>query len=475
MGKTYRTLVLKYDVSKLPPEEAGKIPALLKVQEEFRNWATEWAKSGGSLHPPERRLKYFAERFIHAAKALDWLKEIKKSGIEVKKLRPPLFFDIQLRLNDEKDIGRGVLVDLSKREVKIRRLGIIVLRLNNKVIEWILNRIKEGGKLVMAAVWVGRNRRSHAVKLYIALVFRREIAPMEAKRLLVIDVNALHNGLAWAVVEGERLVERGILRPNISKILHLQKVMAKLESICAKEDRSCDEAMAVKSRIWRLLRSWEDEAVKKIVRLALQYKAAIVIDVPDDNSVKELKEGGYKAEKKVFLNFGRIRRRLQGLAEWYGIPFREERLYSTVCPRCGRKMEELPNRRVRCACGFSAHRDEVPVYWAQKRFRELITPSFSSSSAVLLRWAVEKGVRKKGGGHSPSHIVKNGSRMPRLAYFSTSFSAFFFDHRFLQLLATALTSTATPSLNKIALVIATWSSPNLAAAHAKNNAGSAVA
>jgi len=397
MGKTYRTLVLKYDVSKLPPEEAGKIPALLKVQEEFRNWATEWAKSGGSLHPPERRLKYFAERFIHAAKALDWLKEIKKSGIEVKKLRPPLFFDIQLRLNDEKDIGRGVLVDLSKREVKIRRLGIIVLRLNNKVIEWILNRIKEGGKLVMAAVWVGRNRRSHAVKLYIALVFRREIAPMEAKRLLVIDVNALHNGLAWAVVEGERLVERGILRPNISKILHLQKVMAKLESICAKEDRSCDEAMAVKSRIWRLLRSWEDEAVKKIVRLALQYKAAIVIDVPDDNSVKELKEGGYKAEKKVFLNFGRIRRRLQGLAEWYGIPFREERLYSTICPICGAKMEELPNRRVRCQCGFSAHRDEVPIYWAQRRFRELITPSFSSSSAVLLRWAVEKGVRKKGG------------------------------------------------------------------------------
>jgi len=221
------------------------------------------------------------------------------------------------------------------------------------------------------------------MRLRVALTFRREIAPMEAERLLVVDVNALHNGLAWAVVEGERIVEKGVLKPNISKILHLQKVIAKLDSVCAEKDERCGEAMAVKSRIWRLLREWEDEAAKKIVGLARQYKAAVVVDMPNDESMRELKEGGYASEKKVFLNFGRIRRRLQGLAEWYGVPYREERLYSTVCPRCGRKMEELPNRRVRCACGFEAHRDEVPALWAMKRFPDLITPSFSSSSAVL--------------------------------------------------------------------------------------------
>jgi putative transposase len=141
--------------------------------------------------------------------------------------------------------------------------------------------------------------------------------------------------------------------------------------------------MATQSRIWRLLRTWEDETAKKIVGLARQYKAAVVVDVPNDESMRELKEGGYKAERKAFLNLGRIRRRLRGLAEWYGVPYREERLYSTVCPICGAKMEELPNRRVKCQCGFEAHRDEVPFRWAQKRFRELTTPSFSSSSAVL--------------------------------------------------------------------------------------------
>jgi putative transposase len=166
----------------------------------------------------------------------------------------------------------------------------------------------------------------------------------------------------------------------------LQKVMAKLDSVCAKKDEVCDEASAVKSRIWRMLRAWEDEAVEKLVCLALQYKATVIVDIPNDESVRELKESGYAAERKIFLNFGRMRRRLQGLAEWYGVPYREERLYSTVCPRCGIKMEGLPGRRVRCVvCGFEAHRDEVPALWAVKRFHGLTTPSFSSSSAVLRR------------------------------------------------------------------------------------------
>jgi putative transposase len=66
MGTAYRTLVLRYDLLRLPPEVAGKIPKLLKVQEEFRRWATEWTKSGGSLPLPEHNpLKYFANEFLY--------------------------------------------------------------------------------------------------------------------------------------------------------------------------------------------------------------------------------------------------------------------------------------------------------------------------------------------------------------------------------------------------------------------------
>jgi putative transposase len=469
MERAYRTLVLKYDLLKLPPEVAEKVSALLKVQEEFRRWATEWLR--GKAEKPERNpLKYFVVEFLYAGKALDWLYGV-KNGATPKRLKPPLIFNAQLRLDKEKDFSRGVFVDIPKREVKVRRWGgTLVLPLGDKAVNWILARVEEGGKLVLAAVWVGPSKRNRVARLHVALVFRREVVPMQPRRLLVIDLNALHNGLAWAVVEEGRIVEKNILRPHVSKILHLQKVMAKLDSVCAEKDEACGEASAVKSRTWRMLRAWEDEAVKKLVRLALQYKATVIVDIPNDGSVRELKKSGYTAERKIFLNFGRIRRRLRGLAEWYGVPYREERLYSTVCPRCGRKMEELSNRRVRCVvCGFEVHRDVVPALWAVKRFLELATPSFSSSSAASLLWKL-----KKGSGYSPSCLVRNGSHTPRFLYFSTSFSAFFFVHRFFQLLAVALTSTATPSSSRSALVTATWSSPNLTAAHARKSDGSAV-
>jgi putative transposase len=134
----------------------------------------------------------------------------------------------------------------------------------------------------------------------------------------------------------------------------------------------------LKSKLWRLWRQWTIEAAKKIVKLAIQYKAAVVVDKPIHESIRELKEGErVRPSAKKYLNVGRFTKRLRELCEWYGVPYREERLYSTICPVCGSKMEELPNRRMRCQCGFEANRDDVPVLWAQKRFREIL-PLFST-------------------------------------------------------------------------------------------------
>ena len=387
MGNAYRTLLLKFSL--LDVDE--KVSALLKVQEEFRRWATRWALDKNMPLPEHKPLKYFATWFIYGGGMLDWLKNLRKNGVKVKKMRPPLVFNAQLRLGKERDVGNGVLVDVANQQIRIRKWSgkkgqSIVLPLGDKAVKWILARVKEGGKLALVAVWIGASRRSRAAKLHVALIFRREVAPMRIKRLLVIDFNALHNGVSYAVVEEKRIVVKGVMRPNVSGILHLQKVASRLDAICAKKDKACEEVAAVKSRIWRLLRSWEDEAVKKLVRLAHQYKTAIIVDVPEDGSIRELKEGIYYApEKKIFLNFGRIRKKLKHLAEWHGMPYREQRLYSTICPRCGAKMKEVPNRRVKCDCGFEANRDEVPALWAAKRFHELATPSFSFSFAVLRR------------------------------------------------------------------------------------------
>jgi len=295
--------------------------------------------------------------------------------------RPPLVFNAQLRLNSERDASRGVFVDVPRREVRIRRWGggTIVLPLSEEDVKWIEQRVGEGAALAFAMAWVGRSRRSRTVALYVALAFRREVTQMMPKRLLVVDFNALHNGVVWAAVEEKRILQRGVLRPHIYKIIRLQREISQLDSLCAKKGnpRTCRQARATKSRLWRLLRSWEDEAAKKIVQLALRYKAAIVADVPLDESMRELKEGRYSAEKKAFLNFGCLRRRIRELAEWHGVAYREERLYSTICPVCGAKMKEVPDRRVKCQCGFKAHRDEVPALWTVKRYKELL-PSFST-------------------------------------------------------------------------------------------------
>jgi len=159
----YRILVLKYDLLRLP-EVAEKVSALLRVQEEFRRWADGWAKSGGKEPPPERNpLKYFAERFIHGAKSLDWLKGLKKNGTEVRDARPPLIFDAQLRLNNEKDVSRGVFVDLLFRQIKIRkwsgqRGNVIVLPLSESAVKWILKR-GAGGRKIDVGHGVGREEQ----------------------------------------------------------------------------------------------------------------------------------------------------------------------------------------------------------------------------------------------------------------------------------------------------------------------------
>jgi putative transposase len=387
----YRALVLKYDLNRL--EAAEKVSALLKVQEEFRRWATEWALSGGKEPMPERiPLRHFANWFIYAGSTFDWLRGVKKSGVEVKKMRPPLIFNVQLRLGKERDVGSGVLVDVQKREVRIRkwsgqRGNTIALPLGENAVKWIMERVREGGKLVMTAIWVGRSRRNQATKLYVALLFRRKVPPMETKRLLVIDLNALHNGISWAVVEEERIVTKGILRPDVSRITHLQKVATRLDSLCAEKDEICDKAMATNSRMWRLLRNWEDEASKKLVSLAIQYKAMIVVDIPKDRSIRALKKGNYSSRRKIMLNFGHLRKRLKGLAEWYGVQYREKRLYSTICPRCGGKMKVMTNRHVKCTCGFETHRDEVPFHWAMKLYKQLVSfsnPYFSTPGAVTV-------------------------------------------------------------------------------------------
>jgi len=116
MKRVYRTLLLKYRIDKLPPETAEKTAQLLKIRREFQKWAEEWAK-GGAQMPKQNPLKYFAVEFRQAAGALNWLREHTAKH----SFKPPLVFNAQLRLGNERDASRGMFVDVPKREVRIRK------------------------------------------------------------------------------------------------------------------------------------------------------------------------------------------------------------------------------------------------------------------------------------------------------------------------------------------------------------------
>ena len=375
----YRTLRIRRKVEEILPE---LLQRFVEVQQQFRKWATEWYLSGFKAPIPEKNpFKYFAHKLKFA------LKLIPTNGLKNDEWRVPLPFNAQLRLANERDTSRGVLVDLPKREVRIRKWGgePIVVKLKESSAKWILERVREGGKLKLAYAWVGRVKRSNLATFNVVLVFAREVTPIEAKRVLAVDLNALHNGVVWGVVENGKIITRSIERPNLFKIKRLQKEISRLDSLCAKRGEPyCEQSVATQSRLYRILRKFEDDAAKKVVRLALQYKAAIIVDAPEDKSMRKIKQSRYDPQKKALLDVGRLRRRIKKLAEWYGVPYREERLYSTVCPHCGGKTRELQGRRMRCPqCGFEAARDEVPLLWAAKKFPQLLQPpSFSSLLAA---------------------------------------------------------------------------------------------
>jgi len=52
---------------------------------------------------------------------------------------------------------------------------------------------------------------------------------------------------------------------------------------------------------------------------------------------------------------------------WYGVPYRFERLPSTICPVCQHELIQERGRVMVCEnCGFKAPRDKVPLHWAMR-------------------------------------------------------------------------------------------------------------
>ncbi|ABL88467.1 hypothetical protein Pisl_1304 [Pyrobaculum islandicum DSM 4184] len=124
--------------------------------------------------------------------------------------------DAQLRVENERDVGRAVFVDLKSGVVRVRRLQrTFTVRLRKQTVEWIRRRLEEDAKLKLAFLGIEKRKDRKELtygKLYIALVFAREAQPIMSKAIVAVYVNRLDHGMVIGVVKDRKIVKRYRMR-----------------------------------------------------------------------------------------------------------------------------------------------------------------------------------------------------------------------------------------------------------------------
>ncbi|ABL88685.1 transposase, IS605 OrfB family [Pyrobaculum islandicum DSM 4184] len=306
--------------------------------------------------------------------------------------------DAQLRVESEKDVSRAVFVDLKSGVVRVRKTGIppFAVKLKKSNVTWIKKRLEEGARLKLAFVGIDVRRGKDPTYggLYIALVFAREVTPVEPRAIVVVDVNRLDHGVVVGLVVDGKIVRRMRLPDEcaVKKLRRLHERISDLERRAAKEADPArrgqleDKVNRLKSKRYRKIRDIATRVAKEIIELARQNNATVVVDAMEEKTYSARKQSGESGDRKhLYDGLGQLRRRLKDLAQWYGLPYMEVRLYSTICPRCGAKMVKDKKRIMRCpSCGFSDTRDNIPLLWAKRRYWEILQKQPAFSAITLL-------------------------------------------------------------------------------------------
>jgi len=359
----YRVLTLQYPITEHIKEFIG----------EYRTLASHlfWC-ARLSLKPDENvvsRLKeripsYWRDPLLNSKNPLYLFKNV------VKVPRPHRAV-LRLPLVDALHPAKGAHI---KDGELILRLGRrVVLKVPPRALGWLERRLAEapdakkhvrvferGGKLVVQVVL-------HRVS---------EVEAPEDPLLVVVDVNSFHGIVVHFWCDG-RLVKRVKLRPpNQGRRWRRARELMSLRDRLYNQGCIKQEQINVYDALVRLTlrntapREWVKREVamlvKRIRRMARRRgkRPAVLIDVPSDTSLR------HTPLQRTLLSFVR---RLENLLSWYGIYCEEVRLYSTVCPRCGSDLVlEARTRRtriMRCPrCGFRDDRDNIPLWWAVKRW-----------------------------------------------------------------------------------------------------------
>jgi len=240
---------------------------------------------------------------------------------------------------------------------------------------WVIERVKEGGVIKFAMIGLRDDEP------YLALVAERVVEPYKpSEYMLVIDVNAWSNGVAWGLIRDGSIIRWKPERPRLSEIEGLYNISVRLGRKYGRLKRLGLHKTVEGRRLWRnikkvrrkiyaKLRDYAQKLVHRLVRKALKHRALVIIDDMIEESRRELIEEKIpRGLRKIYLaETRRFVKLLITQLRWYGVPYEFKRLPSTICPICGHGLTQLPGRIMVCTnCGFKAPRDKVPMYWAMK-------------------------------------------------------------------------------------------------------------
>ena len=369
--KTHRTLVIKRPLRVFNEEERD---TLIKVLTRADALGNLWAR-GYAVYPPDLSPR-FAYEFDYFKNDISFSNGVKPPKAWFAKVHAILNVDI--RLSDERDFGRGVFIDLTKGLLKLRwiiKRRAITINLAESEIKYIRERLSESSKPKLARAWVEDGF------LNIAITFERNAKPIQpSEYMLVIDVNSWRNGIVWGLIRGNELVKAGRERPDLgyierlyNKVVLLGRKYGELKRLgldkTVEGRRLWRKIKQLRRRLYAYLRDYAQKLAHRLARKALRHKALVIIDDVIEESRRELLEERLDSGlAKLYLAYlRRFVKLLVNQLTWYGVPYRFKRLPSTVCPVCGHELRQLPNRVMACDyCGFKANRDYVPIIWAIK-------------------------------------------------------------------------------------------------------------
>jgi len=239
---------------------------------------------------------------------------------------------------------------------------------------WVVERVKEGGDIKLAMIGLKNDEP------YLALTAERVVEPhVPSGCRLVVDVNAWSNGVVYGIINpNNRIAEYSPLRPNLRLIdtwyyraEDLHKRLGKLRRLgldsTPEARRLAREVKALRRKIYAYLRDFTQKKAHELVMKAIRLRAEVLIDDMIEESRRELLEEKLPSGlRKIYLaETRRFVKLLITQLQWYGVPYRFRRLYSTICPICGHGLTQVEGRVMVCRnCGFKAPRDMVPMYWA---------------------------------------------------------------------------------------------------------------